>query len=127
VIMVVESDGANATGSDPMTAAEDARRLRIPVYRIGLGTPEGQLLQRNGPSIPVPPDLPTLQRIAERTGGRFFHAPTEEDLRDIYEELGSRIGFKKQTQEVTVVFAVAALLLLIAGATTSLTWTGWLL
>ena len=72
--------------------------------------------------IPVPPDELTLQKIAETTGARFFAAPTSDDLKDIYRELGSKIGFVKEKQEITVVFAATGLLFLVAGASMSLTW-----
>ena len=39
---------------------------------------------------PVPPDTETLAKVAEMTGGRFFEAPTAEDLAAIYESLGSQ-------------------------------------
>ena len=70
----------------------------------------------------MPPDKFTLQRVADATGGRFFAAPTGKDLKSIYHDLGSKIGFVKQRQEITVVFAAAALLLLVAGAGLSLVW-----
>jgi hypothetical protein len=63
-----------------------------------------------------------LQRIAETTGARFLAAPSSRDLKGVYDELGSRIGFVKQSQEVTVVFAAAGLLLTVAGAAVSLAW-----
>ena len=40
----------------------------------------------------------------------------------MYRELGSKIGFVKEEQEVTVVFAAAGLLFLVAGAAMSLVW-----
>jgi Ca-activated chloride channel family protein len=123
-IVLLLSDGASTTGSHPLEAAEAARGLRIPIYTIALGTPEGTLNPFGGRRIPVPPDEATLQAIAERTGGRFFTAPTDEELRSIYKELSSRIGFVTEKQEVTVLFAAAALLLLVAGATLSVLWSG---
>jgi Ca-activated chloride channel family protein len=123
-ILLVLSDGATTTGSDPIGAANTARELRVPIYTIALGTPDGALNPYGGRRIPVPPDEETLQAIAERTGGRFFSAPSDSELRSIYEELGSRIGFVTEKQEVTVLFAAAALLLLVAGATVSVLWNG---
>jgi Ca-activated chloride channel family protein len=123
-IVLLLSDGASTTGTHPLAAADHARELRVPVYTIALGTPEGTLNPFGGRRIPVPPDEATLQAIAERTGGRFFTAPTDEELRSIYKELSSRIGFVNEKQEVTVLFAAAALLLLVAGATISVLWTG---
>jgi Ca-activated chloride channel family protein len=127
-VLLLLSDGANTTGGDPLDAADQAEELRIPVHTIALGTPEGTLDLSGGfgggRTLPVPPDEETLQRISEQTGGRFFSAPTEEDLRSIYETLSSRIGFEVERQEVTVVLAAMAVLLLVAGATLSALWSG---
>ena len=123
-IVLLLSDGASTTGVQPLEAAENARTLRIPVYTIALGTPEGTLSPFGGRRIPVPPDEATLQAVAERTGGRFFRAPSDAELRSIYKELSSRIGFVTEKQEITVLFAAAALLLLVAGATISVLWSG---
>ena len=42
--IVLLSDGANTAGNeDPITVAERARRFRIPVYTVALGTQEGYI------------------------------------------------------------------------------------
>ena len=123
-IMLVLSDGATTTGEDPLTAAGEAAKLRVPVYTIALGTPDGTLTPYGGRRIPVPPDEATLQAVAEQTGGRFFSAPSDRELRGIYEELSSRIGFVEEQQEITVLFAAIALLLLVAGVTSSVLISG---
>ena len=67
--------------------------------------------------VTVPPDPPTLRRVAQATGGRFYAAPDAEALNAVYEELGSRIGSVKEEREITAGFAAGgALLLLAAGA-----------
>jgi Ca-activated chloride channel family protein len=127
VVVLLLSDGANTQGrTQPMEAATDAKALGVPVFTIALGTDQGMVdvpdetgtMRR----IPVPPDELTLQRIAETTGARFFAAPTNRELKDVYRELGSKIGFIKEKQEVTVLFSATALLFLVAGATMSLNW-----
>jgi Ca-activated chloride channel family protein len=127
VIVLLLSDGANTQGrTQPMEAAADAKALGVPVFTIALGTEQGMVdvpdETGNLRRIPVPPDKLTLQRIAETTGARFFAAPSGDDLKAIYRELGSKIGFVKEKQEITVVFAATGLLFLVAGATMSLTW-----
>jgi Ca-activated chloride channel homolog len=127
-VILLLSDGSNTQGrTQPLDAARHARQLNVPVFTISLGTDTGMVdvpdettgqLRR----IPVPPDKFTLRRIAEATGGRFFAAPSSKDLKGIYHDLGSRIGFVHQKQEVTVVFAAASLLLLVAGAGLALIW-----
>jgi Ca-activated chloride channel homolog len=117
-VTLLLSDGANSAGGDPFVQAERARQLKVPVYTIALGTANGVLRQPNafgGTRIqPVPPDPDSLARIAETSNGRFFEAPTSENLTAVYDSLGSRIGFRLEEREVTVAFTVAGLLLLAA-------------
>ena len=127
LVVLLLSDGANTQGrAQPMEAAADAKELGVPVFTIALGTDQGMVdvpdETGNLRRIPVPPDKLTLQRIAETTGARFFAAPSSRDLKGVYRELGSKIGFVKEKQEVTVVFAATGLLFLVAGAAMSLVW-----
>jgi Ca-activated chloride channel family protein len=127
LVVLLLSDGANTQGrTQPMEAAADAKALGVPVFTIALGTDRGMVdvpdETGNLRRIPVPPDTLTLQRIAETTGARYFAAPTSDDLKGIYRELGSKIGFVKEKQEITVVFAATGLLFLVAGAAMSLVW-----
>jgi Ca-activated chloride channel family protein len=117
-VTLLLSDGANSAGGDPFIQAERARQLGVPVYTIALGTANGVLRQPNafgGTRIqPVPPDPDSLARIAETSNGRFFEAPTSDNLTAVYDSLGSRIGFRLEEREVTVAFTAAGLLLLAA-------------
>jgi Ca-activated chloride channel family protein len=117
-VTLLLSDGANSAGGNPFVQAERARQLGVPVYTIALGTAGGVLRQPNafgGTRIqPVPPDPDSLARIAETSNGRFFQAPTSENLTAVYDSLGSRIGFRFEHREVTVAFTAAGLLLLAA-------------
>jgi Ca-activated chloride channel family protein len=117
-VTLLLSDGANSAGGDPFVQAERARQLRVPVYTIALGTAGGVLRQPNafgGTRIqPVPPDPDSLARIAETSNGRFFEAPTSDNLTAVYDSLGSRIGYRLEEREVTVAFTAAGLLLLAA-------------
>jgi Ca-activated chloride channel homolog len=127
VVMLLLSDGANTVGkTQPLEAAEHAKQMNVPVFTIALGTDEGvvEVPDESGQPrrIPVPPDKATLRRVAEVTGGKFFTAPSSRDLKAVYRDLGSRIGFVKERQEVTVVFAAAALLFVVAGGAMSLLW-----
>jgi len=115
-VTLLLSDGANSAGGDPLDQAERARDLGVPVYTIALGTRDG-VLRTPDPfggvnTRPVPPDERTLARVAETSGGRAFLAPTSRNLAAVYDSLGSRIGYRIERQEVTVAFAVAALVLL---------------
>ncbi len=120
--ILVLSDGAQTQGVlEPVQAAQRAKQLKIPVFTVAFGTAEGvvEVVDDNGftQRVTVPPDPPTLRRVAQATGGAFFAAPDAERLRAVYEELGSRIGSVKKEREITAAFAAGgAALLLAAGA-----------
>lgn len=127
VATVLLSDGANSVGAlEPLAAAEMAAALDVPIYTIALGTADGVVTvpdQQGTPrTVNVPPDTETLAQIAELTGARAFEAPTAQDLAQIYDSLGSRIGYTTETQEVTQWFAAAGLLLVVAGAGLAAHW-----
>jgi Ca-activated chloride channel homolog len=121
------SDGYNTSGEiEPLDAAERAHARGIPVFTIALGTPEGVVEVPDSYGgrrlVRVPPDYETLQEIARATGGEYYYAPSDEDLRRIYDNLGSRIGLVKDRQEITFAFAAAGLLLAGAAGGLSLLW-----
>jgi Ca-activated chloride channel family protein len=120
--ILVLSDGAQTQGVlEPQAAATRAKKLRIPVYTVAFGTDQGvvEVVDDNGftQRVTVPPDPPTLRKVAQVTGGRFYAAPDAAQLNAVYEELGSRIGSVKKEREITAGFAAGgAFLLLAAGA-----------
>jgi Ca-activated chloride channel family protein len=120
--ILVLSDGAQTQGVlQPLQAAQRARRLKIPVYTVAFGTNAGvvEVVDDEGfrTRVTVPPDPPTLRRVAAATGGRFYAAPTAQQLNAVYQELGSRVGKVKEDREITAGFAAGgAALLLAAGA-----------
>lgn len=124
--VVLLSDGAATTGRDPVEVARRAKRLGVPVHTVALGTAAGsiELTDRFGQSrqVSVPPDTDTLREVAEISGGRFSEAPSGADLNSIYEQMSSQIGFVRERQEVSAVFAAAGLVLVLAAGALSLAW-----
>ena len=115
------SDGKNSTGDmEPLPAAELAAALNVPIYTIALATADGVVTvpddQGQLHTLNVPPDTETLAAIAETTGARAFQAPTAQDLAQIYQSIGSKIGYTTEDREVTQWFAAAGLILVVAGA-----------
>jgi Ca-activated chloride channel family protein len=128
-IIVLLSDGKNTLGSsNPLEVADDARKARIPIYAIALGTDAGEVIQRDPfgfvQRIPVPPDKETLRLIARTTGGRFYEAVSADDAEDIYGRIGTRLTSRPEQREVTVAFAGGAFVLLLIGGALSLVWFG---
>jgi Ca-activated chloride channel family protein len=125
--IVLLSDGASTSGRDPVAAAQAAGKLKIPIYTVALGTPQGtirtKLPTRAGggyTTTPVPPDPRTLEQIARASGGKSFTAASAGGLKAVYERLGSQLGKKNEQRQVTSAVAGGGLLLLLGGALMSL-------
>jgi Ca-activated chloride channel family protein len=122
------SDGANTSGVDPSVAVDEVRETGIPIYTIALGTEAGTVDVPDAfgdvRTIEVPPDPETLRQIAEETGGQFFEAPTEADLRAVYEQIGSQVTYEDEKRELTAAFAGAGAIFLLIGASLSALWFG---
>ena len=122
------SDGANTIGSEPLAVVDQAKEAGIPIYTIALGTATGTVEVTNDygetQTVNVPPDPATLRQIAEETGGRFFEAPTEADLQEVYDEIGSQVSWENDERELTAAFAAGAAVLLLIGGTLSALWFG---
>jgi Ca-activated chloride channel homolog len=129
--IVLLSDGKSTSGVSPVAAAQEAGRRHIPIYTVALGTPTGTItIPRPGGGTetrPVPPDPETLRQIAAASGGQAYQAADAQRLSQVYERLGSQLGRKNVPRQISSLFAAAALVLLLAGATLTLRWFGRLI
>jgi len=93
--IVLITDGANNTGKpSPLLAAEAARSLGVRIQAIGLSTRDTSSVALNGvwrvgSTLPrlTGRDEAALQRMAERTGGRYYRATDPEALQGIMGEI----------------------------------------
>jgi len=128
--IVLLSDGASTKGKDPLAVAQQAKRAKIPVYTVALGTPAGTIEVprpggQSGTEVrKVPPDPNSLAQIARASGGQSFAADNAGELKRVYERLGSQLGTEKRKRQLTSSFAGGALVLLLLGAGMSLAWFG---
>ncbi len=113
--IVLLSDGKNTVGRAPLQAAGEARRAEVPIYTIAYGTENGYV-ELDGKREPVPVDHEAMQEIAEVTQGRYFAAATAEELKTVYENIGSSVGYEKADREVTSRFAGYGLALAVLAA-----------
>ena len=125
--VLVVSDGAREGGRlTPQAAAARAKSLKIPVYTVVIGTPNGVVERtltggyREVTRVPASPQ--TLQQISRTTGGQSFSVATDKRLREVYEKLGSRLGHRTEDREITDAFAGGAAVLLLIGGGLSALW-----
>ena len=69
-------------------------------------------------------DEPTLREVARMTGGEYFHAGTAEDLRSVYQKLGSRLQVQTRETELTGLLALLAAVLIVTASSLSVLWFG---
>ncbi len=94
-IIILATDGQNNSGKiEPLTAADAAAALGVKIYTVGIGE-QGQAPmpvfmggQKVGyQNVPVDVDEGTLQKIADKTGGKYYRADNAEKFRQIYAEI----------------------------------------
>jgi Ca-activated chloride channel family protein len=118
------SDGRRTTGVDTLEAAKMAADRGVRIHVVGLGTVDGVAGEPGGLAIYMQLDEPTLREVARMTGGEYHHAGTAEELRSVYQDLGSRLQVQTRETEITALLAVLAAILVLAAASLSVLWFG---
>lgn len=94
-IVVLVTDGKSNVGEiDPITAAKLATKFGVKIYAIGVGVEgevpmpvEDPVFGRRTVAVQGDLDEPTLRKVAEVSGGRFFRATDNNSLTGIYREI----------------------------------------
>ena len=87
------------------------------VKSIAFGTPDGfiELPNQEGRiNVGVNPDA--LAKIANDTGGTAFTAATSDQLKAVYEDIGSSVGYTTQLRDISGTFVGVSLVILFAAA-----------
>lgn len=118
--IVLESDGSQDRGTAlPFQAAQFAAAAGVRIYGIALGTKRGFIDEGTGllgRAIPVPPDPAVVAMLARVSGGHAYTAKTAAGVNRIYRDLGSTLGRRRRSHEITAWFDLVAALLVVAGA-----------
>lgn len=120
--IVLLSDGYRTYGRSIEDAAAAAAAANVPVSTIAFGTDTGTV-EINGTLQRVPVDRAALEELAERTHGFFYEAATAEALKQVYQDMGSSIGYRTKAREIVLWFVALGLLLGMTAASMSLLWT----
>ena len=122
--IVLLGDGENTQDPDPLLAADLAADLSVRIYTIGVGKPEGALINIEGFSIMSQLNEGVLQEISQITGGQYYNAASEEDLLRVYRDLQPQLAFRTEEIEVTALFAAAGFWVFLLAGALSLLWFG---
>lgn len=122
--IILLTDGRRTTGVDTLMAAKMAADRGVRVYVVGLGTVNGTAATPEGMPIYMQLDEPTMKEVARMTGGQYHYAGTAEQLRVVYETLGSQLQVQKRETELSGPLALVAALLALVAAGLSMLWFG---
>jgi Ca-activated chloride channel homolog len=140
-VIVLLTDGINTAGPPPLDAAQAAAERGVRIYTIGFGTAKaagpascqssdpGEFGPVSGwsPSgdsrdFPRGIDEATLQQIASTTGAANYPASSADELKRVLLQLPTHLGHRRQSANISVVFASAGALLAAMAMVLSLFW-----
>ncbi len=120
-VLILLTDGVNTAGAlNPLKASELAVAEKVRVYTVGVGGDSSQSGMLGMMfAQPAEIDEPTLQAVADRTGGRYFRARNTAELAGIYAEIerlepSLQAGERLRPRSELFVWPLAAALLLAA-------------
>jgi Ca-activated chloride channel family protein len=122
--IVLLSDGENTARPDPQRLAEVASSAGVQIHTVGVGTPEGTVLEIDGFNVATALDEELLRQIAKVTDGSYQRAEDAESLADVYRSIDLDLERVDKPREVTALFAAGAGLLLAIGSLLSIVWLG---
>lgn len=120
--IVLLSDGVATVGRSLSAAAGAAVEAEIPITTIAYGTPEGSVVI-DGQAIGVPADTASMIQVADATGGTYFEATSAGELRDVYTDIQTTIGYERVPVDVSRAWLGAAFVVLLVAAGWSLATT----
>jgi len=119
--IVLMSDGATTVGRANASAAKAAIDAQTPVSTIAFGTETGTVSVEGNP-VRVPVNKDALRIIADETKGSFFEAASAKELKKVYADIGSSVGYRTERKEATATFVGLGLAFALVAAATSLVW-----
>lgn len=108
--IVLITDGVNNHGVDPNEVAQYLGSHHIPVYTVGIGTPNGDVIP--GTSEQAGIDEDALRSYAEVSGGAYARAENARDLREALSRLGSVTTIEPRKIDASLGFALGGALII---------------
>jgi Ca-activated chloride channel homolog len=109
--VVLVTDGVSNTGVDPQQMAEYYAAHHVPIYTVGIGTPNGDVIGGEAASI----DENALRSYADTSGGAYARAGNAAELRDALAQLGHETAIASRPVGMGPAFLMTGACLLIAG------------
>jgi Ca-activated chloride channel family protein len=122
--IVLLSDGDNTAQLDPLALASVASQAGVRIFPVGIGSPNGAVVEIDGFSVATALDADLLRGVARSSGGTYFAAADAAALRRVYDRIDLELTTVGRNTEITALFAGAALVLVLVAAALSMRWYG---
>jgi Ca-activated chloride channel family protein len=107
-VVVLITDGVNNSGTDPLEVALRLGASHIPVYTVGIGTPNGGLIPGTNEEATIDEDA--LRSYAQASGGAYARVEDATQLRDALSRLGRTTSLQRKPVDASLQFAIAGAL-----------------
>ena len=122
--VVLLSDGDNTASLDPLAVAPVAAQAGVRIFAIGIGSPNGAVVDVGGFQVATALDPELLRGVAARSGGTYFAAADADALQRVYDRIDLKLTVSGRKTEVTAVVAGVGLLCFLVAAALSMRWYG---
>jgi len=109
--VILVTDGVNNSGTDPMEMAQYLGRHHIPVYTVGIGTPQGGLIPGTDEEATI--DEGALRGYAQVSGGAYARAENATELREALQRLGRVTSLQPRRVDASLPFAAGGALAMV--------------
>lgn len=117
-VVILITDGVNNSGADPAEAAAYLGAHHIPVYTVGIGTSNGDVIAGTGEQASIDEDA--LRAYAQASGGAYARAADATQLRDALSHLGRVTSLERRPVAAGPALLAAAFTLLLGTMLTGL-------
>lgn len=111
-VVILITDGVNNTGTDPAEMAQYLGAHHIPVYTVGIGTPNGGLIPGTNEEATI--DEEALRGYAAASGGAYARAENATQLRDALARLGRVTSLARKPVDASLGFTIGGALGMLA-------------
>jgi Ca-activated chloride channel homolog len=124
--IVLISDGENTSQFSPVTMARVASTAGVRIQTLGVGTTTGTTIKVGGFTIATAADPSTLESVASVTNGDYRHA-SDAAAASVARSINLHFAVVSEHTEISALFALVAVVVLVVGTTLSLAWSGRLM
>jgi Ca-activated chloride channel family protein len=111
-VVILITDGVNNTGTDPLEMAQYLGAHHVPVYTVGIGTPNGGLIPGTNEEATI--DEEALRGYAAASGGAYARAENATQLRDALARLGRVTSLARKPVDASLGFTIGGALGMLA-------------